>query len=196
MIEIKNAVFVKSASDRSNFLHGDKPQIAVAGKSNVGKSSFINFLANHGKLARTSNTPGRTRLVNYFDFGNFLLVDLPGYGFAKAPKEEQEKWGIFLEDYLLCEPNLKRVVLLVDIRHDPTAEDKMLVDYLYAHTIPFSVIATKEDKLKKSEIKPRLSAIAASLRLGIGNIFSVSSEKKTGKDKVLTLLSEILENQI
>ena len=193
MIRIKNATFVKSASDRTNFWHGDKPQIAVAGKSNVGKSTFINFLANNGKLARTSNTPGRTRLVNYFDFGEFMLVDLPGYGFAKASKEEQARWGVFLEDYLLEEPMLKRVILLVDIRHAPTPEDRMLVDFLYAHTISFSVIATKEDKLKKSEIKPRLSAIAAALGLGIGNIFSVSGEKKTGMDKVLALLSEALE---
>ena len=195
MIEIKNAVFIKSAADRSGFLSGEKPQIAVAGKSNVGKSSFINFLANNGKLARTSNTPGRTRLINYFDFGSFLLVDLPGYGFAKAPKAEQERWGIFLEDYLRGEPALRRVILLVDIRHDPTREDQMLVDYLYANTIPFSVIATKEDKLRKSEIRPRLTSIANALALGADNLFSVSSEKKTGRERVISLLSEILENQ-
>ena len=191
-MEIKQATFIKSASDAASFLVSDKPQIAVAGKSNVGKSSFINFLANQNKLARTSNTPGRTRLVNYFDFGSFLLVDLPGYGYAKAPKEEQVKWGVFLEDYLLSETHLRRVLLLVDIRHDPTADDRMLADFFYKHTIPFSVIATKEDKLKRSEIKPRLSATAAALKLGVDNVFAVSSEKKTGKERVLALLDDIL----
>ena len=192
-MQIKTATFIKSSSDISNFLVSDKPQIAVAGKSNVGKSSFINFLANHSKLARTSNTPGRTRLVNYFDFGDFILTDLPGYGFAKAPKHEKEKWGVFLQDFLLKEENLRWVIVLLDIRHDPTMDDVWLLNFLYKYNISFSLIATKADKLSRMNIKPRLQSIANFLKVGIDNIFAVSSEKKTGKKEVFALLDRILE---
>ncbi|MCL1901554.1 MAG: ribosome biogenesis GTP-binding protein YihA/YsxC [Firmicutes bacterium] len=187
-----NGQFLKSAAEAGGFLKSDFKQIAVCGKSNVGKSSFINMLANNSKLARTSNTPGRTRLVNYFDFEKFILTDLPGYGFAKAPKAEIEKWQSLIEDYLLNEKNLIRVLFLVDIRHLPTKDDLQFLNYLYFYKIPFNVIATKADKLSKAEISKNLNGIAASLKIGIDNIIFVSSVKKTNRDKVTHLIDSIL----
>ena len=168
-MKIKQATFITSVASEKNFYHTDKPIIAVAGKSNVGKSSLINMLAGQKKLARTSVTPGRTRLINYFDFGDFVLADLPGYGFAKVSKEEKDKWGKLLDNFLKNE-NITLLLSLVDSRHEPTADDKMLINYLYHYAIPFCLVATKTDKLAKTKIKPRLMEIATSLKVGIGDI--------------------------
>ena len=152
-MKIKDATFITSVASAEKFYKTNKPIIAVAGKSNVGKSSLINMLANKKKLAKTSVTPGRTRLINYFDFGDFILADLPGYGFAKVSKEEKKKWGDLLESFLAKE-NITLLLSLVDIRHDPTEDDKMMVNYLYHYAVPFTLIATKADKLGKTKIKP------------------------------------------
>lgn len=191
---IKSAEFIKSAAATDGLLKSPLPQIAICGKSNVGKSSFINMLSNNSKLARTSNLPGRTRLVNYFDFKDFILVDLPGYGYAKASKAEKDKWGDLIETYLLKEKNLIRVLMLVDIRHLPTKDDKLFCKFLYFNQIPFNIIATKSDKLNKQQIKPCLLDIAGHLNVGIDNITAISSVNKEGKDKVIKLISEILNN--
>lgn len=192
---IKNPVFIKSAASPSDFLKSDKKQIAVAGKSNVGKSSFINLLSGC-KIAKTSQTPGRTRLINYFDMGKFILTDLPGYGYAKASKGEVEKWGELVESYLSSEEKLARVLLLVDIRHQPTELDYLLVDYLFRMRIPFSVIATKADKIAKSKVKPRLNEIAAELKMGEGDITAVSSHTGNGKKETLSLIKNILNIEL
>ena len=126
---IKQAKFITSVADGKNFYFTEKPIIAVSGKSNVGKSSLINMLANNSKLARTSVTPGRTRLINYFDFGEFVLADLPGYGFAKVSKEEKKKWGELLETFLTTQ-KIRLLISLVDIRHEPTEDDKLMINYL------------------------------------------------------------------
>ena len=118
-MKIKEATFITSVASKGKFYKTDKPIIAICGKSNVGKSSLINMLANRKKLAKTSVTPGRTRLINYFDFGEFVLADLPGYGFAKVSKEEKKKWGELLESFLATE-KISLVLSLVDIRHDPS----------------------------------------------------------------------------
>ena len=173
-MEIKSATFITSVASSDKFYKTDKPIIAVAGKSNVGKSSLINMLGNNKKLARTSVTPGRTRLINYFDFGSFVLADLPGYGFAKVSKEEKNKWSKLLEDFLLNE-NIKLLISLVDIRHDPTEDDKMMINYLYHYQIPFTLVATKSDKMAKTKIKPQLQRIATCLKVGIDDITAVSS---------------------
>ena len=151
-MELKQATFVTSVASDKNFLKTDKPIIAICGKSNVGKSSLINMLAGQKKLAKTSVTPGRTRLINYFDFGAFMLADLPGYGFAKVSKEEKKKWGELLEKFLSTE-DITLVLSLVDIRHDPTSDDKMMINYLYHYALPFTLIATKADKLGKTKDK-------------------------------------------
>lgn len=190
---IKKAEFIKSAAATDGFVKSDLPQIAVCGKSNVGKSTFINMLANNSKLARTSNLPGRTRLINYFDFKDFILTDLPGYGYAKASKSEKESWGSLIETYLLEEKKLIRVLMLVDIRHDPTEDDKLFSRFLYYNRIPFNIIATKSDKLKKQEIKPHLFNIAGHLNVGIDNIIASSGVNKEGKDETIRLISEIIK---
>lgn len=191
-MKIKQATFITSVASEKNFYHTDKPIIAVAGKSNVGKSSLINMLAGQKKLARTSVTPGRTRLINYFDFGDFVLADLPGYGFAKVSKEEKEKWGKLLDNFLKNE-NITLLLSLVDSRHEPTADDKMLINYLYHYAIPFCLVATKTDKLAKTKIKPRLMEIATSLKVGIGDIVGTSAEKGAGKQEVFALIEKAIE---
>ena len=191
-MKIKQATFITSVASEKNFYHTDKPIIAVAGKSNVGKSSLINMLAGQKKLARTSVTPGRTRLINYFDFGDFVLADLPGYGFAKVSKEEKDKWGKLLDNFLKNE-KITLLLSLVDSRHEPTADDKMLINYLYHYAIPFCLVATKTDKLAKSKIKPRLMEIATSLKVGIGDIVGTSAEKGAGKQEVFALIEKAIE---
>lgn len=191
MIFIKDAKFVVSAADKKGFLKPDKPMIAVCGKSNVGKSSFINMLANKNKLARTSGDPGRTRLVNYFDFGEFLLADLPGYGFARVSKAEKDKWGKMLDDFFAEKQNIAHVFALADIRHEPTRDDLVMIDYLYYERIPFTVVATKSDKLAKTRVKDAVRRIAAAFKTGEGNVLPVSAVTKKGKDEVLSLIEKI-----
>ena len=190
-MKIKEATFITSVASVDKFLKTDKPIIAVAGKSNVGKSSLINMLANRKKLAKTSVTPGRTRLINYFDFGEFILADLPGYGFAKVSKEEKKKWGALLETFLGTQ-KINLLLSLVDIRHDPTADDKMMINYLYHYAVPFALVATKADKLGKTKIKPRVKEIATELRVGIADITATSAETGFGKEELL----KIIENAI
>lgn len=165
--------------------------IAVCGKSNVGKSSFINMLANRNKLARTSAEPGRTRLVNYFDFGEFLLADLPGYGFARVSKGEKEKWAHLLDDFF-AQDTISHVFALADIRHDPTADDLLMIQYLYTVRLPFTVIATKADKLAKTRVKDAVRRVAAAFRTGEGNVIAVSNETRRGKDEVLSVLDSVV----
>ena len=189
MLKIKQATFITSVADKKNYYKTDKPIIAIAGKSNVGKSSLINMLAGQKKLARTSVTPGRTRLINYFDFGEFILADLPGYGYAKVAKEEKKKWGQLLEDFLSTQ-KLALLISLVDIRHDPTGDDKMMLNYLYHYAIPFNLVATKADKLGKSKVKPRLKEIATDLRVGVADVIGSSSETGYGKQEILDAIEK------
>ena len=188
---IRDAQFITSVAHENNFLKSDRPIVAVAGKSNVGKSSFINMLANRKKLAKTSNTPGRTRLVNYFDFGPFILADLPGYGFARVSKEEQRRWGRLMERFFE-RTEIAHVFSLLDIRHDPTAEDLQMIAYLYHYALPFSIVCTKADKLGKSKVKPRTAEIAACVKVGVGDIIATSAETAYGRDAVLSRLDGIL----
>lgn len=190
-MKITKAEFITSVANADKFYKTDKPIIAIAGKSNVGKSSLINMLANQKKLAKTSVTPGRTRLINYFDFGDFVLADLPGYGYAKVSKAEKEKWGKLLETFLQTQ-KLNLLISLVDIRHEPTGDDKMMINYLYHYQIPFVLVATKADKLPKTKIKPRLNEICASLKVGIGDITASSAEKGVGREEILSLIEKSL----
>ena len=184
-VVIKNAEFITSAARKEQFLKPDKPMIAVCGKSNVGKSSFINMMANRKKLAKTSSEPGRTRLVNYFDFGAFILADLPGYGFARVSKTEKEKWAKTLDAFFKDKDKISHVFMLVDARHDPTADDLQMMEYLHYHILPFTVILTKADKLSKMKLKEHKKAIAADLYLGEGNLLATSSETGYGIEDVL-----------
>ena len=190
-MKIKNATFITSVANSSQFYQTEKPLIAVVGKSNVGKSSIINMIAGQSKLARTSVTPGRTRLVNYFDFGEFVLADLPGYGFAKVSKEEKLKWASLMEDFLASQ-KICLVISLVDIRHNPTQDDIMMLNYLYHYAIPFCIVATKADKLSKSKIKPQLMEIAKHLRVGISDLTATSAQTSLGKDALLALIEKAI----
>ena len=190
---IKNATFITSAATAAQFITPDKPMIAVCGKSNVGKSSFINMLANRKKLAKTSSEPGRTRLVNYFDFGEFILADLPGYGFARVSKGEKEKWAKTLDQFFKNKENIAHVFMLVDSRHDPTADDVQMIEFLHYHTIPFTVTLTKADKLSKMKLKEHIKAIAADLYLAPNNLLATSSETGYGKNDVLSKIRSVID---
>ena len=173
---IKSAKFIKSYASSSTYAkeldENSLPEICVVGRSNVGKSSFINTVLGIGSLARTSSTPGRTRLINLFDINNgeFTLVDLPGYGFAKASKGERDAWDRLIGGYFESSENLKHVFVLVDIRIPPTALDKQMLGYLYHFGIPFSVIATKTDKLSKAQAARARQVVATELKIGKDNI--------------------------
>ena len=186
-MKIVNATFITSAADKKGFLRTEKPIICVAGKSNVGKSSFINMLANQKKLARTSNTPGRTRLVNYFDFGEFIIADLPGYGYAKVSKSEKEKWARTLSDFFDC-TKITHAIALVDIRHDPTEEDKLMINLFYSEIIPFTLVATKADKIAKTKVKTQAGYVANKRGLGKDNVIATSAETRLGKEEVLNAI--------
>ena len=190
---VKSAKFVTSLSRLAPFPGQGLPEIALAGKSNVGKSSLINSLTMRSKLARTSSEPGKTRLVNFYGINDTMfLVDLPGYGFAKASKTEKNKWGEMIEGYLERRENLRYVFQLVDIRHEPTADDQMMVEYLRHYDIPFSVIATKCDKLSKAARGRNIPVICRKLAVQPWEIITYSSEDGTGKDKVWAAIEQIV----
>lgn len=149
------------------------------------------MLANQKKLAKTSNTPGRTRLVNYFDFGEFILADLPGYGYAKVSKGEKEKWSKTLSDFFAF-TDIKHAISLVDIRHDPTEEDKLMIKLLYSEIIPFTLVATKADKIAKTKVKNQANLVASKLGLAAGNIIATSAETRLGREEVLAAIEKAL----
>ena len=191
-MDIKSAKFIKSATSIDNSLENFS-QIAFVGRSNVGKSSLINMLTKNSKLCKTSSTPGRTRLINYFQINSDIyFVDLPGYGFAKASKTEVESWQSMIEPYLVENENLKCVCMLVDSRIEPTNQDKQMLKFLNYYRIPFIIIATKCDKFGKSQIKPQMQKIANFLGVGKDNIFASSSETGYGRIEILQKLDQFL----
>ncbi len=193
-MQINGAKFLTSAATASQFLKPEKPMIAICGKSNSGKSTLINMLANQKRLAKTSAAPGRTRLVNYFDFGAFLLADLPGYGYAAVSRAEKEKWAKTLDAFFAKKEEIAHVFLLSDIRRDPSQDDLQMLTFLNFHTIPFTVIATKCDKLSRMNRIERMRAVANAFGLGADNVLAVSGQTGEGKEALLQKISEILEN--
>ncbi len=190
----RKAVFLKSVGDVSQLTsHYDK-EIAVVGKSNVGKSSFINFLTGNGKLAKVGKEPGKTRLINYFgiDDNAFVLVDLPGYGFARVSDAEKQKWGVLIEQYLQQSSGLKHVFVLLDARREPSEDDKQMLHYLYFYAIPFTVIGTKCDKLTKNELREAKNKLATGIGIGVDNIYLCSSVSKTGKAEIVKRIEEMI----
>lgn len=186
---VKKSKFVKSMSAFAAFPGQGLPEIAMVGKSNVGKSSLINNMTGNSKLARTSSEPGKTRLVNLYLINEaFFLVDLPGYGFAKAPKQEKQKWADMIEGYLRGSEHLKRVFQLVDVRHAPTEDDQLMVEYLRHYDIPFTVVATKADKLSKAQRGRSIPVICRTLGVQPWEVTVHSSKDGTGKDKLLELI--------
>lgn len=193
---IKNAVFLKSESELENYKGFDKPEILLLGRSNVGKSSFINMLANNSKLAKVSATQGKTKLVNFFLFNKeFILVDLPGYGYAEASKLEQQRWGKMIDTYLETSTNISNAILVVDIRHIPTDQDVQMLNYLTFNNIPVTIVATKYDKIKKTDRAKRLQDIATTLKVGIENIYLISSETAYGKDNIVSRIYQFVDGE-
>jgi len=175
------------------------PEIAFAGKSNVGKSSLINALLNRKALARTSSQPGKTQTVNFYNINKeFYIVDLPGYGYAKASKESQAKWGKLIEKYLKSSKQLRRVFLLVDIRHEPKANDKEMYEWIVYNGFEPVIIATKSDKISKGAIQKQLKIIREGLGLVKNEngeypvMIPFSAETKNGRDEILKLIQEII----
>ena len=196
-MEIKQAEFVTSMAQYGNFAGKGLPQIAVAGKSNVGKSSLINKLCNRNKLAKTSATPGKTKLINVFLLNkSFHLIDLPGYGFARVDKAEKARWGKMMQDYFEKSEELRHVLCLVDIRHEPTEDDKQMNTFLRQMGIPFTVIATKADKISRGARQKQLAPICRALFVQPWEVICWSSEDGTGRDQVQKLLDEVLADPI
>ncbi len=192
-MQIKSANFVTSVADIKKFPKLDMSQFCFVGKSNVGKSSLINFLVNQKNLAITSKTPGRTRLINLFLINNdFYFVDLPGYGFSASAKNITDSFSELIEEYFETSRSIKQVFILVDIRHGASENDIHMANFCMIKNLPFTVIATKADKLSKSEIKPAQQKIATALKIGVENVAVCSSLKKMGREQIL----EIIESKI
>ncbi len=188
-----NAKFIKSASKKTEFIVDDLPQVAIVGRSNVGKSSIVNMLTNNSKMAKTSSTPGRTRLVNYFEINRqFYLVDLPGYGYAKASKGMTNSWDSVMNDYFVDNERLKAVLLLLDSRHEASALDMQMLDYLAEYEIPVIIILTKTDKISRSELNLNIDKISKVTRFSKNRIIPTSALKKVGVEKVSTILDDYL----
>ena len=172
-----------------------RPEIAFAGKSNVGKSSLINGLLNRKALARTSSQPGKTQTINFYNVNDFMyLVDLPGYGYAKVPETEKAKWGKMIERYLHTSQTLKAVFLLIDIRHDPSANDKLMYDWIVSNGFDPVIIATKLDKIKRSQTQRQLKLVRTGLGVKPGTvIIPFSAETKQGRDEIWAYIEGLMK---
>lgn len=171
-----------------------KLEVAFAGKSNVGKSSLINSMVYRKAIARTSQNPGKTRTINFYNVEDSLyFVDLPGYGYAKAPKTEIAKWGKMIENYLLKREELRAIILLIDIRHGPGENDKMMYDWLRHYGYKIIIVATKSDKLKRSQLPKHISMLRKSLNLDKDDILiHFSSETKDGRDELWSVIENVI----
>ena len=185
-MKIRSSEITMSAVNKSQYPAEGIPEIALAGRSNVGKSSIINTLLNRRNFARTSQTPGKTRTLNFYLINNeFYFVDLPGYGYAKIAKSEKEKWGGIMERYLESRQELCSIFLLVDIRHEPTADDKLMYEWIKHFGYNCVVIATKADKISRGQYQKHISIIRKKLQMESSEkVIPVSSLKKTGVEEL------------
>ena len=191
-INTHNAEILLSAANKSHYPQDEIPEIALAGRSNVGKSSFINTLLNRKNLARTSGKPGKTQLLNFFNIDDKLrFVDVPGYGYAKVSKTERAKWGKMIEEYLTSRENLRAVVSLVDFRHEPSADDIQMYEFLKYYEIPVIVVATKADKVPRGKWNKHESVIKKKLDFDKNDDFIIfSSVNKDGLDAAWDVILE------
>jgi GTP-binding protein len=183
-MKILSAEFVLSAKEPSHYPPASLPEIAFAGRSNVGKSSLINALLNRKGLARTSNTPGRTQEINFFSVNDSLyFIDLPGYGYAKVPEKIRNRWGPMIEAYLSQRQTLRLVVLILDVRRDPSEEDRQLIDWLQHYRLSFLIVLTKIDKVSRNELGRRQIRIGEDLGLSSATpLIYFSAKTGAGKD--------------
>ena len=194
---VKNPKFEISAVSPKQYPKNGLPEIVLVGKSNVGKSSFINTMINRKKLARTSSEPGKTRQINFYNIDDlFYFVDLPGYGFSKMSKKEQEQVGKFIEEYLFNRHEIVLIIFLIDIRHSPTANDRLMYNYIISSGLPFIILANKADKIAITKVDDTVKLLQKDLN-PIGDIptFPFSSERKIYKDDVWNYIDNFLEKQ-
>lgn len=194
-MEVKQSSLAAVGTKFSQYPTDGRPEIAFAGKSNVGKSTLINAMLGRRALARTSSQPGKTRTINFYDVnGQMYVVDLPGYGYAKAPKTEIAKWGAMIEEYLQKREELRAIILLIDIRHEPGKNDVMMYEWLRHYGYDIIIAATKSDKINRSQIPKHLSVIRKTLGLQPGDVLiPFSGEKKTGVQELWAEIDRFLE---
>jgi GTP-binding protein len=194
---VNSAKFITSLSGKPYRFEGrGKPEIAVIGRSNVGKSSLINCLTGMNRLAMTSATPGRTRLINVFEINaSYFIMDLPGYGYARVPRGEKERWAQMIESYLRESHNIRLALLIVDIRHVPTAADALTASYLRHYQIPFIVAATKADKLSRAARARGVPAICRALSVQPWDVFPFSSVDSFGRENLLEKMGTAVNRQ-
>nr|MBP3681226.1 YihA family ribosome biogenesis GTP-binding protein [Clostridia bacterium] len=191
---IKNPKIEISATSPKQYPVSGLPEIVLVGKSNVGKSSFINTMINRKKLARTSSEPGKTRQINFYNMDDkFYFVDLPGYGYSKMSKVEQAKVNIFIDEYLHIRKNISLIILLIDIRHEPGANDRMMYDYIIRSGLPFMVICNKADKIAVTKVDNAVKAIQSDLNpIGDFTFIPFSAERKIYSEDVWDILEEYI----
>jgi len=193
-VKILDVKLTISAVRKSQFPEGDKPEFLLVGRSNVGKSSFINTLINRKNFARTSAVPGKTQTLNFYLINDyFYIVDAPGYGYAKVNKQLKDKFGLIMEDYLEGRENLQKVFLLIDFRHKPTDDDVLMYKYLKHYNIPVSIICTKLDKVKRNLHEKQINLISKTLEVSKEELILFSSVTKTGKQDVYSQIIDKLE---
>jgi len=193
-MNLNNVSITISAVRKAQYPANAMPDVALAGRSNVGKSSLINKLLSRKKLARVSASPGKTATINFYNIDDtFNLVDLPGYGFAKVSKTEKEKWGMMIEEYLISRANLTLIIQLVDIRHKPSQEDIVMFDWIRQNGFFPIVVATKKDKLKPSQREDAINLIKKTL--DIEDVIAFSSEKGDGYDELWKVINEAVNNE-
>lgn len=190
MLKIKNPKFLISAPDLLHCPDSPLPEFALLGRSNVGKSSFINRLTNNAKLAKTSNTPGKTRLINLFEISeSFIIADLPGYGYAKVSKTEQNRWQKSLEVYLLKRKNLKSSILFIDARHDIQKNDLQMLEWLQLNNVPYFAIMTKCDYISRNETFNKINSLSKILSC---DVLAFSSKNDFYKNKVISYFERLI----
>lgn len=190
---VKNPKFEISAVSEKQYPKGKLPEIVLVGKSNVGKSSFVNTMINRKNLARTSNTPGKTRQINFYNIDDkFYFVDLPGYGFSKMSKKEKVISGRYIEEYLEQGKNVRLIVLLLDIRHKPTEDDMLMYDYILRTNLPFIVLTNKADKIAITKVDVEVERIKQTLGISFSTILPFSAERKIYIDNVWEELEKFL----
>ncbi len=196
-MKITSSKFVISAIRRSQYPTDGLPEFMLVGRSNVGKSSFINTITNNKKMARVSNTPGKTRNLNFYLLNDsFYFVDVPGYGYASVSKKEHRKFGLMIEEYLEKRSNLVRTYMLVDLRHKPSDDDVLMYKYLKYYNLPVTIVATKADKISNNKREKAKSVILKTLELEKGDTFIVlSNVTREGKDKILNEIESLIEEE-
>lgn len=194
-MKVKNPKFEISAVSQKQYPSNDLPQIVLVGKSNVGKSSFINTMINRKSLARTSSEPGKTRQINFYNIDEaFYFVDLPGYGYSKMSKQEQEKVGSFIEQYLAKSKNISLVIFLIDIRHNPTENDRLMYDYIIRSGLPYIILANKADKIAPTKVEGTVKELQKKINpIGDSTMLPFSAENKIYTEDVWDIIDEYIK---